>query len=235
MSKHVVIDQPPVVPSDPRLAAALAAYDAACASSWSGETPLAAVRFVVLDCEATGLDVRRHRIVSIGAVAISDCRIDLGDSFEALLKVRYNTAATLIHGITRNESRIGLAEPEALSGLLAYLRNAVIVGHHIGYDLSLIDAALQRHAGARLGNLSLDTGDLTRRLIADGAFAERPVTDLSLDGLCSHFRILPYDRHTAAGDAFLTAQVLLRLLRIAARHRRDRLAALLQPAPATEA
>ncbi|TVQ86263.1 MAG: 3'-5' exonuclease [Chromatiaceae bacterium] len=231
MPMTAVIDQPPVAPSDPRLAAGLADYHAACASTWHGDTPVAAVRFVVLDCEATGLDVRRHRIVSIGAVAISECRIDLGDSFEALLKVRHNTAATLVHGITRNETRIGLSEPEALIGLLAYLRDGVIVGHHIRYDLSLIDAALQRHAGARLGNLALDTGDLTRLLMADGAFVERPVADLSLDGLCSHFRIVPYDRHTAAGDAFLTAQVLLRLLRIAARHGRDRLAGLLQPPP----
>jgi DNA polymerase-3 subunit epsilon len=194
------------------------------------------VRFVVLDCEATGLDPRRHRIVSIGAVAVCECQIDLGDSFEALLRVRFNTAATLVHGITRTETRDGLAEPDALAGLLDYVGNGVIVGHHIGYDLAMIDAALTRHAGtdAALGNRRLDTADLTRRLAADGAFAKgRAPADLSLDGLCGHFGIVPYDRHTAPGDAFLTAQVLLRLLRIAARHGRGRLDALLEPAPAS--
>jgi DNA polymerase-3 subunit epsilon len=202
------------------LTPALAGYRVRIARDWPEDTPIAGVRFVVLDCEATGLDPRRHRIVSIGAVAVRECQIDLGDSFEALLRVRFNTAATLVHGITRTETRDGLAEPDALAGLLDYVGNGVIVGHHIGYDLAMIDAALTRHAGtdAALGNRRLDTADLTRRLAADGAFTKgRAPADLSLDGLCGHFGIVPYDRHTAPGDAFLTAQVLLRLLHIAAR------------------
>jgi len=216
------------------LTKALSDYRERLAKAWADDTPLAHVRFVVLDCEATGLDTRRHRIVSIGAVAVRECQIDLGDGFEALLRVRFNTAATLVHGITRTETRDGLAEPDALAGLLEYLGNGVIVGHHIGYDLAMIDTALARHAGegAALGNRRLDSADLTRRLAADGAFERGAApSDLSLDGLCSHFGIVPYDRHTAPGDAFLTAQVLLRLLRIAARHGRGRLGALLEPPP----
>lgn len=204
--------------------------------SWRDDAPIDAVRFVVLDCETTGLDPRHHRIVSIGAVGIRDGQIDLGDTYEALLRVRHNTAATLVHGITRAESRTGLSEPEALAGLLAYLGDGVIVGHHIRYDLAMIESALARHASAAgdalLHNRRIDTADLTRRLAADGAFSDGAVpSDLSLDGLCAHFDIVPYDRHTAPGDAFLTALVLLRLLHIAARQGRNRLAALLEPPP----
>jgi len=216
---------------------ALSAYRDGIAAGWPEDTPIADARFVVLDCEATGLDPRRHRIVSIGAVAVRECQIDLGDNFEALLRVRFNTAATLVHGITRTETRDGLTEPEGMAGLLDYLGNGIIVGHHIRYDLAMIDAALARHAGdgAALANRWLDTADLTRRLAADGAFPnDKAPPDLSLDGLCNHFGIVPYDRHTAAGDAFLTAQFLLRLLRIAARHGRGRLGALLEPPPEPE-
>jgi DNA polymerase-3 subunit epsilon len=203
---------------------------------WPDDAPIEAVRFVVLDCETTGLDPRHHRIVSIGAVGIRDGEIDLGDTYEALLRVRHNTAATLVHGITRTESRAGLSEPDALAGLLAYLGDGVIVGHHIRYDLAMIEAALARHVDAVgdavLYNQRIDTADLTRRLAADGAFSEAAApSDLSLDGLCAHFDIVPYDRHTAPGDAFLTAQVLLRLLRIAARQGRRGLAALLEAPP----
>jgi DNA polymerase III epsilon subunit-like protein len=35
----------------------------------------------------------------------------------------------------------------------------------------------------------------------------------SLDALCERFGITPHDRHTALGDAFLTAQILLRVLK----------------------
>jgi DNA polymerase III subunit epsilon len=213
------------------LAQALAAYRAAFADNLSDTlpdtAPAADVRFVVLDCESTGLDPQRDRIISIGAVAVSGGGIDLGDTFEALLRVLHNTAATLVHGITRDETRAGVGEPEALAGLLDYLKDSVIVGHHIGHDLAMIDAALARHGAPKLQNRHIDTGKLVLLLEADGAFAgQPPLDDLSLDGLCRRFDITPYDRHTAPGDAFLTAQVLLRLLRLAARHGRESVAAL---------
>jgi len=43
------------------------------------------------------------------------------------------------------------------------------------------------------------------------------------------FGVVPHDRHTASGDAFITAQVFLRLLKLAARHGRTRLDAISQP------
>ncbi|ESQ15938.1 MAG: hypothetical protein N838_27955, partial [Thiohalocapsa sp. PB-PSB1] len=200
--------------------------------TWQDDTPLQKLRFVVLDCETTGLDARRHRIISIGAIAVSRCEIDLSDGFEALLRVRFNTAATLVHGITRDETRTGLDETAALAGLLPYIRDGVIVGHHIGHDLAMINAALERQANICLRNRHLDTGELLLLLQNDGAFADRSAPiDLSLDGLCALFGIVPYDRHTAPGDAFLTAQVFLRLLRLAVRHGRRTLARLSERLP----
>ena len=209
----------------------LTAYQACFAQSWRDDTALERVRFVVLDCETTGLDARRHRIVSIGAVGVVDCQIDLADSFEALLRVRFNTDATVVHGITRDESRTGMSEADAMASLLDYLRDGVIIGHHIGHDLAMLDAALGRHSDGRIRNRSIDTGELLLLLERDGAFCDRSaLTDLSLDAVCARFGILPYDRHTAPGDAFLTAQVFLRLLRLAARQGRGTLASLCEPA-----
>ena len=211
------------------LASALSAYRAAFTGTWPDAVASEDVRFVVLDCETTGLDPKRDRIVSIGAVALTGGEIDLGDTYEALLRVLHNTAATVVHGITRDETREGISEDEALAGLLDYLRDGVIVGHHIGHDLAMVDAALARHQAPGLLHRHLDTGELTLLLEQDGAFAgQPPLTDLSLDGLCRHFDIAPYDRHTAPGDAFLTAQILLRLLRLAARNGRGTLSALLE-------
>ena len=215
------------------IADGLVAYQACFAQSWPDAVALDAVRFVVLDCETTGLDARRHRIVSIGAVGVVDGQIDLGDSFEALLRVRFNTDATLVHGITRDETRAGMSEADAMASLLGYLRDGVIVGHHIGHDLAMLDAALSRYGDGRLRNRWIDTGELVLLLERDGAFGDRAAsTDLSLDGLCARFGVLPYDRHTAPGDAFLTAQVFLRLLRLAMRQGRRTLASLRPPTPA---
>ena len=208
----------------------LAAYRADFAETWSDADTPDGVRFVVLDCETTGLDPRRDRIVSIGAVGMSDGDIILGDSFEALLRVTHNTAATLVHGITRAEARFGMEERDALLAFLAYLRDGVIVGHHIAHDIAMLNAACRRQLDLELPNRHLDTLGLTLQLERDGAFAgEPPLQGSSLDALCSRFGIAPYDRHTAPGDAFLTAQVFLRLLRYAKRCGRDHLGGLTEP------
>lgn len=197
---------------------------------WPPDAPLEQVRFVVLDSETTGLDPRKDRIVTIGAIAVVNHEILLEDSFEALLKVRHNSSAVTVHGVTREESQAGVDEPVALETFLKYLGDGVIVGHHIGHDVATFNAGYERHFGFRLENPSLDTMSLTLHLERDGAFAGRPpIQEYSLDGLCVLFDIIPHDRHTAPGDAFMTALVFQRLLRLAAKHQRTTLSRLLEP------
>jgi DNA polymerase-3 subunit epsilon len=198
--------------------------------SWAQDTPIEDVRFVALDSETTGLDPRKDRIITIGAIAVVNHEILIEDSFEALLKVEYNSSAVTVHGVTREESRIGLDEPVALDQFLKYLGDGVIVGHHISHDVDTFNAGYERHFGLRMENASLDTMALTLHLERDGAFAGRdPIQEFSLDALCALFNIIPHDRHTAPGDAFMTALVFQRLLRLAAKHGRTTLARLLEP------
>jgi len=194
------------------------------------DSPVDDVRFVVLDSETTGLDAHTDRIVTIGAVAVRAGEILLGDSFSALLKMERNTSAVAVHGITRDESRQGLDEPDAIRQFLEYLGDGVIVGHHIGHDIGVLNAACRRHWGTEIANRSLDTMDLTLHLERDGAFAGRPaIRHFTLDALCERFGVIPHDRHTATGDAFITALVFLRLLKLAERQGRTTLASVSKP------
>ena len=198
--------------------------------NWAPATPIEHVRFVALDSETTGLNPRKDRIVTIGAIAVVNHEILIEDSFEALLKVEYNSSAVTVHGVTREESLVGLDEPAALTQFLEYLGDGVIVGHHVGHDVETFNAGCERHFGFRLQNLSLDTMALTLHLERDGAFAGRdPIQEFSLDALCTLFDIIPHDRHTAPGDAFMTALVFQRLLRLATKHNRTTLSRLLEP------
>jgi DNA polymerase-3 subunit epsilon len=198
--------------------------------TWTDETTIERVRFVVLDSETTGLNPATDRIITIGAVAVIDGEILLEDSFDALLRMERNTEAVTVHGVTRDESRKGIDETEALELFLDYLGDGVIVGHHIGHDIATFDAALSRHWGLTLRNRSLDTMDLTLHLERDGAFAGCPaIRQFTLDALCDMFGVIPHDRHTAGGDAFITAQVFLRLIRLAARFGRGTLARITEP------
>lgn len=187
---------------------------------------------MVLDTETTGLDPRRDKIISIGALAVIDGQMRLDDSFEVLLKVSYNNSSVTVHGITHDEAVEGMDEPEALLLFLDYLRDGVIVGHHIGHDIDVLNVACEKHFDITLSNRSLDTMDLTLHLDDDGAFPGRPKdAGFSLDALCEMFGVAPHDRHTAGGDAFLTALVFLRLLRSARAVGRNTLGTISIPYP----
>ena len=104
------------------------------------------------------------------------------------------------------------------------------MGHHIGHDLATLDVAYEQRWGFKLLNRSLDTAYLARHLQNAGSFSGRPqIRDFTLDALCELFGVVPHGRHTAGGDAFLTAEVFLRLRPLALRHGREQLAAICEP------
>jgi DNA polymerase-3 subunit epsilon len=197
--------------------------------TWANDAPIESLRFVALDTETTGLDPRTDRLITIGALAVRGGQILLEDAFEAMLRVSHNTSAVTVHGVTRDEARDGMGEPEAIAALLQYLRDGVVVGQHIGHDIAMLGSACERHYGFRIRNRSLDTMDLALHLERDGVLLSPETQDFSLDALCARFGVVPHDRHTAPGDAFLTAQVFQRLFRLAARSGRDRLHLLCEP------
>jgi len=213
----------------------LARYRSSFDSTWTDAAPIDRIRFVILDSETTGLNPATDRLITIGAVSVIDGEICLADGFAALITIARNTSAVTVHGVTREQALAGVDEPVALERFLDYLRDGVIVGHHIGHDIATLDVALARHWGTRLSNRSLDTMDLTLHLERDGAFAGRPpIKHFTLDALCGMFGVIPHDRHTATGDAFITAQVFLRLVRLAKRFGRDTLAKIAEPFPVPE-
>jgi len=207
-------------------------YLAAVANLPGDDLAVDSLRFVSLDCETTGTDAKKDRLITLGAIAVRKGEILLDDQFEALVRISHNTSSVLVHGITAEAAaQNGVEEEEALRKFLDYLGGSVIVGHHIGFDVEVITRACQRAFGIDLSNRWVDTMELTLHLEAAGAFDEiregldthNPFRDFSLDGLCRLFHVAPHDRHTAAGDAFITAQIFMKLLRMAKHHDRTTL------------
>lgn len=216
----------------PVLPAEVQRYLRAMEQAPGDDTSIDEVRFVSVDCETTGTDAKKDRLITIGAITVRDGEILLDDQFEALLRISHNTSSVLVHGITAEAAaKNGVGEDEALRGFLDYLGGSVIVGHHIGFDVEVIRRAGERCWGTGLSNRWVDTMELTLHLEDAGAFegmreglsTRNPFRDFSLDGLCRMFRVPPHDRHTASGDAFITAQIFLKLLRMAKHHGRTTL------------
>jgi len=164
-------------------------------------------RFVVLDTETTGLDIINDRILSIGAICIVNNNIDVADSFEIYLKQAAFKAETVeIHGILKEGKLKKLSEAEALENFIDFIGNAVLVAHHAAFDIEMINTALKRMELPKLKNKTIDTGILYKKL--EG----KKDNHFNLDVLCKEFHIPKHDRHTAAGDAFITALLFLKII-----------------------
>jgi len=169
-------------------------------------------RFVVLDTETTGFDLKKDRMLSIGAIAVKGKSIDVADGFEEYISQEtFNPKTVKIHGIIQNERIETLTEEEAVKAFLKYVGNSVLVAHHAGFDIGMINQALSRMGLPKLKNKVLDTVNLYRgtRIISNLINREK---SYSLDEIAETYNIDIKDRHTAAGDAFITAMAFLTIL-----------------------
>ena len=170
-------------------------------------------RFVVLDTETTGFNYTNDRILCIGALVLQNNVISVQDSFEVYIEQdHYDESTAQIHGILKDFIIKRPSELEALEQFLAYLGDAIIIAHHANFDITMINHALERNGLPELKNKSLDTGVLYKKTLIKSHLFERK-DHYTLDDLADKFDISKKDRHTALGDAYITAIAFLKIVK----------------------
>jgi DNA polymerase-3 subunit epsilon len=165
-----------------------------------------ATRYVVVDVETTGLNLMTDTLISIGAVAVVNGRIALGESFSVVLQQRESSRKEniLIHGISGSAQREGVLPAEALLAFLEYLGKSPLVAFHVAFDEIMIKRALRQYLGLSFKHPWLDLAYVLPALYPDLMRNHRALDDWS-----NHFDIRNDDRHNAVADALATAQLLL--------------------------
>lgn len=178
--------------------------------------PISQLTFVLIDTETTGLDHKKDFIISFGAIKLKSYVLKIDTALEIYLQTPLKRKEAIeVHEIL--DTGNGMSIKEFGKQFLKYIGKDIIVGHHIGFDLLMLEKALKPFGLKKLLNPVLDTQYLAMRL------EKGPQFDLSLgkpgeyvlDSLCNRYGIELDDRHTAAGDAFLTGQLLMKLLKLA--------------------
>ncbi|WP_363268377.1 3'-5' exonuclease [Flavobacterium sp.] len=171
-----------------------------------------ATRFVVLDTETTGFDYTNDRILCIGAIVLQNNTIPIHDSFEIFIQQEhYDQTTAKIHGILKEYVIDQPNELEALQQFLTFLGDSIIIAHHTIFDITMINRALERNGLPKLKNKTLDTAVLYKKTLLVSHLLERK-DNYSLDELADKFDISKKDRHTAMGDAYITAIAFLKIL-----------------------
>lgn len=171
------------------------------------DRPLAALSYTVFDTETTGLDpAGGDKIIQIGAVRIVNGRLLRAESFEQLVDPRRTipAAGIPIHGI-RPEMVVGQPTIDrVLPAFHDYARDTVLVAHNAAFDMRFLQLE-EAATGVRFDQPVLDTLLLS-------AVVHPSQDSHGLEAIAERFGITVVGRHTALGDALVTAEVWLKLV-----------------------
>lgn len=171
------------------------------------DTPLDALPALVLDTETTGLDVRKERIVSIGGIPMLGTRRFPAASFDRLINpgIPIPPGSTQIHGIADHMVTDAPPFGDVWPEIAQALEGRVLIGFNTGFDAALIKRELDLLGIDWTPPIILDL-----RLMADGADIVRDNPDL--ETLAQRLGVDPGGRHTALGDALVTADVFAAMI-----------------------
>ena len=180
--------------------------------------PIGQCRYVVVDTELTGLDIKKDSIVSIGAVAMTGGRIFLGETFYELLspETALRSESVVVHGIMPSEVADKPLIGDVINDFIAFCEGAVVVGHFLSIDLSFLNKELMQHSGRKLRNPAVDTLHIHEWLRDYGGEFGRHYRGMAhsieLSAMAKKYHIQVSEAHNALMDAFVTAQLFQRFL-----------------------
>lgn len=162
-------------------------------------------KFACLDCEMTGLDAEKDRIIEV-AVMIFDAN-QVYAQMESLIDPECEIPDTsiAIHHITPEMVQGKPTIAQVLPQILEMVGNHVIIGHGIRFDMELLALAADRHGiPCKIRhNLYIDTLRMAR------LYGESPIN--SLEHLRMHFNIPQEGPHRAMSDVIVNREVFLQL------------------------
>lgn len=161
--------------------------------------------FVCIDCETTGLDIAKDRIIEIAAVKFT-IHGHL-EEFESLVDplVEIPKASIAVHHITQDMVQGQPTIDKVLIPLLELIGDYPLIGHGILFDIEMVAAHAARHniPCTIKKNTFYDTLRLARH------YGSSPSN--SLETLRQHFNIAAEGAHRAMSDVIVNIQVFKKL------------------------
>lgn len=172
--------------------------------------------WVSLDCETTGLDVRRDHIVSIGAVRIQGQRILTSQRLELLVRPPHGVSAdsVRIHQLRERDLEQGFPVQQAVLQLLEFIGSRPLVGYYLEFDVAMVNRVLRPVLGIALPQPCIEVSALYH----DYKFRQlpphrqqNPEIDLRFATLMQDLGMPQSRAHDAVNDAVMAALAFIKL------------------------
>lgn len=161
--------------------------------------------FVCLDCEMTGLDFEKDRIIEVAFARYRGKEII--ETWESLIdpEMEIPESSIAIHQITQDMVTNKPKIAEVLPSLFKRIGKHIIVGHGIVNDIAL----LVRDAGRASIPCLIQNNQVIDTLRMARLYGESPVN--SLEQLRQHFHIADQGKHRAMSDVTVNIEVFFYL------------------------
>ena len=168
---------------------------------------LADLTYTVFDTETTGLEpAAGDRILQIGATRIVAGKLRREDCFEQLVNPQRDipAAGIPIHGIRPEMVADAPTIDRILPAFHAFAADTVLVAHNAAFDMRFLQLQEQ------------DTGVVFEQPVLDtlllSALVHPQQDSHGLEAIAERLGVAMLGRHTALGDAIVTAEIFLKLL-----------------------
>ncbi len=174
--------------------------------------------WVALDCETTGLDVRRDKIISIGAVHIVGNRLLTSQRLEMLVRPERALKAdsVRVHRLREQDVAHGMPPEQAMRRLLEFIGSRPLVGYYLEFDVAMVNREIRPLLGVGLPQPKIEVSSM----YYDYKNRGRPLherggaIDLRFATIMSDLELPPRDAHDALNDAVMAGLAFLKLRRL---------------------
>jgi DNA polymerase-3 subunit epsilon len=163
--------------------------------------------YTVFDTETTGLDPSQgDEIIQIGAARIVNGKLLHQECFDQLVDPQrpIPAASIPIHGIVPAMVAGQPTIDQVLPAFRAFVQDTVLVAHNAAFDMRFLQLK-ERQTGVVFDQPVLDTL-LLSAVIHPSQDSHR------LEAIAERFNVPVIGRHTAMGDAMVTAEIFLKLV-----------------------
>ena len=168
---------------------------------------LSELSYTVFDTETTGLNPSQgDEIIQIGATRILNGKLLRAESFEQLVDPERPLApeSAKIHGITSEMLRGQPTIDKVLPAFHAFSADTVLIAHNAAFDMRFLQLK-EEQTGLRFDHPVIDTL-LLSAVVHPNQESHR------LEAIAERLGLTIVGRHTALGDAIVTAEVFLKLI-----------------------
>ncbi|MDX1795915.1 MAG: 3'-5' exonuclease [Hydrogenovibrio sp.] len=170
---------------------------------------------VCFDCETSGLNPKKDKILSLSAIKIVGDEILASQSLNLAFKqpIEIGEASIKVHQIRNLDMSQGLEPQAAIEQFLHFIGGRPLVGYYLAFDVEMVNQLIRPWLGISLPNPQIEVSRLYYDFKQSSVYLRRPENeiDLSFDAILKDLALPNLGQHDAFNDALMTALIYIKL------------------------